>query len=251
MHQYIYDYFLKALSETDMERFEVHLIQCQRCQQELTRLDQAFQIMRLDQAYYREVVGPKVIPLKRLNLRRQLVRYAIAAIILITIGCSLFSYFMQPAYFGLARLTAETTLLTLKGESGQGEFETALQQFRQKDYVDAISGFKKFLVTQPRHYQTHYFLGLANLAAGETNILWYHRFSTTRTQEGIFYLQHAYELAGDNLFYQEACLWLLGKAWLRLGDREQARLTWQKLLELPSPDLVYREQVAEMLEKLN
>ncbi len=250
MHRMIYDYFARTLSESDTERFEVHLLECRTCQQELARLDRAFQVMRQDQAYYRALVDLKIIPPSRLKWRRQLVRYAIAATVLIIMGASLYSYFVLPPYYELARLTDETQLITLKGAAGQGDFETALHQFREQNYTAAISGFKKFLTVQPTHYEAHYFLGLANLAAGETQVLWYHHFSTTRARKGIFYLQRAYELAGDNPYYQEACLWLLGKAWLRLGDRAAAKLAWQKLLALPSPDLVYKELMPEMLKKL-
>ncbi len=251
MHQYVYDYFLKALSEADMERFEVHLIQCQQCQDELARLDRTLDIMRKDKNFYQEVVERKNRFSKQPIWQQKFFRYAIAAIIFLSIGGFLFSFFSEPQYYELAKLTEETELITLKTESSQNEFEIALNQFRLKNYTAAIEGFNKFLVKQPSHYQAHYFLGLANLAAGETNILWYHHFSTERTQDAIFYLTRAYKLAGDNYYYQEACLWLLGKAWLRLGNWEEAKLAWQKLLEIPSPDLIYRELVRDILKTMD
>ncbi|MBN2092318.1 tetratricopeptide repeat protein [candidate division KSB1 bacterium] len=250
MHQYLYDYYLRTLSPTETEQFEVHLIQCRKCQEEMARLDRAFKVMQQDHVYYRELIHSRPISVSPIPPRKQVVKLAIAFTFLLIVGGGLFSYFTLPPYFDLARLTDETALMTLKGESGTGEFEAALCDFRRKDYVASISHFKKFLEKQPTHYQAHYFLGLAGLAAGETNWLGYHRFSDARTRESIFYLERAYQLAGDNLFYQENCLWLLGKAWLRLGDREQAMASWQKILEIASPDLVYKIRAEKNLEEL-
>jgi len=250
MHHKVYDYYLKALPETEMERFEIHLLHCQSCQEKIDRLDRAFIEMRQDQAYYRELRDRIAMAQKRVRSTRRMVRYAMAALFLFIIGSGLFAYLTRPAYFELAKLSDETKLITLKSDFATGDFENALQQFRSKNYQAAISGFKKVLIVRPSDYHAHYFMGLANLAAGETNFLWYHRFPEHYTRESIFYLQQTEKLTNDNQFYQEACLWLLGKAWLRLGNREQAKLAWQKIQSLPSPDLIYKKHVREMLEKL-
>ncbi len=39
MHKYLYDYYLKTLAPEKTEAFELHLLRCKKCQEEIARLD--------------------------------------------------------------------------------------------------------------------------------------------------------------------------------------------------------------------
>lgn len=250
MHHLLPKYYLKILSAEEAEKFELHLFECRRCQQELDALQRAAQIMQQDQDYYRKksMVQPVVSP--EISSFQYVRQFAFAALIFFIVGSAVYSWLSQPEYFQIAGLTHETELVRLKGGAGESEFSKAVNDFREKRYNRALTGFLNYLKNNPEDYQANYFTGLTHLAEGETQFLWYRRFDEVHTRKSIDYLQTAAQLAENNQFYREECLWLLGKAWLRLGEREKAIKMYQSLIDLPSPDIIYRESARQVLKLL-
>jgi len=250
MHDKLYEYYLGTLSSAETEKFELHLLECQSCQQKIASLDRAFHIMRRDRDYYAKKLNLKTLTDQRVVFPEIVIRYAIAAIIILAVGLTLYSFWQQPDNYSLARLSGEQELIRLKSSGKNDYFENAITFLQEEDYNSAIRSFQHFLATHPNNYQANYFLGLAHLAAGEKSFLWYHHFSDEHSRASIQYLEAAQKLAGDNQFYQEDCLWLLGKAWLRLGEKEKAKNAWQEILNLTSPDLVYKDRIRSLIDQI-
>lgn len=78
-----------------------------------------------------------------------------------------------------------------------------------------------------------------------------YRFDRKKVRQGIKYLENALSLAGDNAFYQEDCLWYLGKAYLMLGDLEKARQHFEQIVNLPQPNLLRRNDARSMVQKID
>lgn len=245
MHDLAHRYFLKTLTDKEAEQFEIHLLDCKKCQMQLALWQTAARNMRADRKFYSV---PTI--LKRPVSRRAVGYFAIAAVILLAIASRWHAYCILPDHYGLARLTTETNLIRLKAEEPENSFAEALTHLREKRFSPALTGLQKILAENPTNFQTNYYTGLAHLAAGEKQLLWYHWFDESHTRQSIQFLETAGVLAGNNDFYFEECLWLLAKARLRLGETEACRNALQLLLTLDTPDLVYRDAATAMLQQL-
>lgn len=246
LQEWLYDYCLKNLSAEQTEKFELHLLQCTACQKEVAKMDRVFSAMRKTPEYFKKKLStPQPWRGKRL------LKYPIAAVLVLGLGWTALAYWGTPSYYALATLSAEFEFDHMKGEVHRDDFATALDHLRQKKYDAAIAEFSGLVQAQPQNFQVNYFLSLAYLAAGEKIRLGWRSFSTTHTQKALHYLETAEQLAGDNQFYREDCLWLLGKAWLRLEDVEKAKQTWRAILALPAPDLIHKAEARRLLAELN
>jgi len=204
-------------------------------------MDRVFSAMRKPPEYFKKKLStPQPWRVKRI------LKYAVAAVL----AWFIFTRLQTPSYYTLATLTSEFEPGNLKNESRGDDIETALDQLRQKKYDAAIARLTSYSRSHPQNFQANYFLGLAYLGAGEENRLGWRSFSTHHTEEAIRYLETAEKLAGDNQFYREDCLWLLGKAWLRLKEVEKAKQTWRAIVALPAPDLIHKEEARRLLTEL-
>lgn len=234
-----------------MEQFELHLFECKKCRQNLAMLSRISQIMQFDRDYYQQKTVQQPVFRFQFVVARIATKYAPAALLLFVLIFGIYLYVNQPDYYELASLSDEAEMIRLKSDGVADDFSTAVNDMQQKKYAKAIDGFERHLQTDPRNFQANYLLGLAHLAKGEITFLGIHHFSKAHTKACIRYLQVAEGLAGDNQFYREECLWLLGKGWLRLGDKARAKEAWKKILALPSPDLIHKSKVEALLKQLN
>jgi len=245
MHDLAHRYFLKTLTDKEAEQFEIHLLDCKKCQVQLALWQTAARNMQQDRKFY----SARVIP-KRPVSRRAVCYFAMAALILLAFASLWHAAIILPDNFDLARLTTETNLIRLKADVPENMFTESLNHVREKRYAAALTGLNKILAENPVNFQANYYAGLAHLAEGEKQFLWYAWFDESHTRQSIQLLETAGELAGNNDFYFEECLWLLAKARLRLGEIDACRNTLQLLLTLSTPDLVYRDTAKAMLQQL-
>jgi len=242
---------MNALSPEEAERFELHLFECERCRQDLANLQRAFHAMNKGPEAFRRLAESESATASRPVLTQRWVKYALAASLFLVFGYFCKTYFLDwPRYYDLALVSEEIASVRSAVRTGENMFAAAIRNLQEKNYPAAIADLEHFLELHPENYQANYYLGLAYLAAGQP--VWWARktFSRAKTETGIGYLQRALRLAGDNQFYQEACHWLLGKAWLRLGEVGQAKAAWQAIVDLPSPDLIYKPEARKLLAQM-
>ena len=162
-----------------------------------------------------------------------------------------YAYFSRPAYFALAQIEPETSG-TVRGEDIASQtLREGLSYFEQGKYQDAIRKLEQHLSARPRHYAANYHLGLAYLMEAKVHMLGLpYDFDSQKIMKGVGHLQQALEEAGENAFYQEDCLWYLGKAYLMLGDWQKAKEYFAQLANLSRPNLLRKDAARKMVVRL-
>ncbi|MFQ5652298.1 MAG: tetratricopeptide repeat protein [bacterium] len=157
----------------------------------------------------------------------------------------------RPPYFSLSQIEFEQTGIVRGEGSASGWLAAGLNAFDDRDYEQAIQALGAYLEEDPNHCQANFYLGLAHLfEAKETLLGVSYRFDSGRVKAGLSYLQKALSLSEDNLFYQEECLWYLGKGYMMLGDLQAARERFEQLAALDAPNLLRKEDAKEILQRL-
>lgn len=263
MDEKIHDYLADALSREESKAFEMHLFGCPSCRQRLQRLQHAFDIMRENKAFFEakfaessvlegeEARQDQSTQPRRATQKKRWPLYSMAAGLALLVGLLSWLYFLspRPTHYDLAMLGDETRIPVFKSNNGENGFARGLREMQTGQYLQAIHTIEAYIKTHPDHYQAHYYAGLAYLTAGEQSSWGRPHFSESNARQSLQYLQTALMLAGDNPYYQEDCLWLMGKAWLRLGNVENARAVWQEILILP-PQATKKEKVKKALQAL-
>jgi tetratricopeptide (TPR) repeat protein len=159
-------------------------------------------------------------------------------------------YLARGPYFSMARTTPER-LGRLRSEVTLSDFTEGLNRYEQGKYNQAVVLLDRAVRTHPADYVARYYLGLSRLAAAEKRLPGLpYRFDATEVEKGIFNLQKALLLARDNAYYQEDCLWYLGKAFLMRGDKGRARDEFNAILRLQTSPLSRREEAEKMISAL-
>ena len=163
-----------------------------------------------------------------------------------------YAFLNRPDYFGLAQIKAEK-IGEVRGEGIESEtLRKGMQLFAQGKYKSAAELLSVYLAAHPDHLQANYIMGLTYLLDAKVKLLGvaYH-FDSQKVQQGIKYLKNALSLAADNAFYQEDCLWFLGKAYLMLGDMEKARRNFEQIINLSRPNLFRKDEARKMVQKID
>ncbi|NOY77297.1 MAG: zf-HC2 domain-containing protein [Calditrichaeota bacterium] len=178
--------------------------------------------------------------------------YAGLAMAVLLVSLYAYAFFSRPVYFPLAHIQFSETGV-VRGEGIQSEsLKTGWRYFEQSRYAKAVFSLKKFLAGQPNHYQANFLVGLSYLFEARKRLLGLpYRFDLKMVNQGIGYLKKALSLTEGNAFYREDCLWYLGKAYLMLGDVDNARQQFQAILNLPQPNLMRKAAAGKMVLKLN
>lgn len=163
-----------------------------------------------------------------------------------------YAFLSRPDYFVLAQIEAESSAV-VRGEGMESEpLRLGIQSFTQGKYEAAVKYLGNYLTKHPDHFQANYLMGLAYLLDARVELLGIpYRFDRQKVRQGIKYLENALSLAGDNAFYQEDCLWYLGKAYLMLGDLEKARQHFEQIVNFPQPNLLRRNEARNMVQKID
>lgn len=164
-----------------------------------------------------------------------------------TYGYALMS---RPAAFHLAQITLEVPAVT-RGQDTQDDLMTGLELMQQHNYAAASLKIGAFIRKNPEQFQALFYLGLCKLKLAEESVLWIKSgFNVEFANAGLDYLEAAYRLTGDNPFYQEDCLWYLGKAYLMLGQKAAALEKFSVIVNLPAQNILRRERAEEMIVKI-
>ena len=107
------------------------------------------------------------------------------------------------------------------------------------------------LQQNPEDYLANYYAGLSLLLAAQKRRLGLIAgFDRTGAEQSLPYLQKALEVSGENPYYREDALWLLGKAYLMLGRLREARAQFQQITAMTTPNLVHKREAAKILAEL-
>jgi tetratricopeptide (TPR) repeat protein len=160
------------------------------------------------------------------------------------------AYLSRGPYFSMARMDPER-LGRLRSEVTLSDFTEGMNRYEQGKYNQAVVLLDRAIRTHPADYTARYYLGLSRLAAAEKRLPGLpYRFDAAEVEKGIFDLQKALLLARDNAYYQEDCLWYLGKAFLMRGDKGRARDEFNAILRMQTSPPSRREEAEKMISAL-
>jgi tetratricopeptide (TPR) repeat protein len=155
-----------------------------------------------------KILEKKTIKVSHLDLRKLLA----AAAIIIALGS--FWYFNKPSNERLYSkyFTPDPGLPTTMGSTDNYKFYDAMVNYKQADYKKAISKWEVLQLKSPENDTLNYFLGVANLAKGQTDLAITYLQNTTQKPESVF--------IEDAQYY-------LGLAYLKINKKEEAIKAFQ------------------------
>ena len=141
--------------------------------------------------------------------------------------------------------------VTLRTAIHQGDFAEGLNHYQGGRFKLAREQFMVAIENNPQDYFANYYAALTFLHEAERTLIGVgYEFDPDKVDSGIKYLKNALALAADNEFYQQDCLWFLGKAFLMKGNLEEAQKGFEQILELDVRDSGVRQKVTELLQRL-
>ena len=130
--------------------------------------------------------------------------------------------------------------------------QMGLEHFEQGNYKQAIGLFRAFLESKPNHFLANFYLGLTYLLNSTESMLGLpYRSNAAQIEHGNTYLNVAFIFEGENAFYQEDCLWYLGKAYLMLGKLPLAKQQFEQLINLNQPNLLRKNAARDLVVKID
>ena len=184
-------------------------------------------------------------------LTPKIMAYAGSVAILLVIVFYSIAYFNRSNYFYLAAIEPEKQT-TLRAETTTSSTLTeGLKLFADGKYKIAIEKFDTFLINNPDSYTANFYLGLSFLNISKAGLPGLpYKFDRQKVNKGVKYLEVALSNAGENQFYQEDCYWFLGKAYLMIGEVDNAKIQFNKILNLGKINLMRKEEAREMVSVL-
>ncbi len=163
-------------------------------------------------------------------------------------GTYTFALLKRPAYFSIT-LVQPQKAGTVRGERiGSESLQVGLESFEQGNYEMAIKSFNEYLKSHPSDYFANFHLGLVYLLDGKESLLGLpYRYNSAHIQKGISYLNSAFVNTRNNAYYQEDCLWFLGKAYIMLGEMPKAKQQFEKLISMNQSNLMRKATAKEMI----
>jgi tetratricopeptide (TPR) repeat protein len=178
--------------------------------------------------------------------------YAGSFAILLIVGLYTFTYFNRSDTFNLTHIQFNINSSYRSSSSSQAPFDLGMTFLKNGNYRNAISNFNKAISENPEHMISHFYLGLSFLLDSKRHLpgLVY-GYDRTKVEQAILHLNKALSLNNDNIYYQEDCYWLLGKAQLMVGKIEEAKANFQNIINLSDPNLMRVNEAKEMVTKID
>lgn len=178
--------------------------------------------------------------------------YAGSLVLLVIVSIYSYAYFSRGEYFHLAQIVPETQRVLRSETTVSTDLTAGLGLFGEGKYGRAITKLKSYLKENPNLYIANYYLGLSYLLNSEIRLPGLpYKYDDFEVGEGIKYLESALRLSEENQFYQEDCLWYLGKAYLMIGEMEKAKEQFSKIVKLSQPNLMRMNEAQEMVLKID
>ena len=207
-------YMHGRLSEAELAAFDQHLVDCDDCVEELTRLGAMRAVLEERRSAIEAATTPRERP-------RWLAWLPVAAVLLVGLGLTWI--LKPPSVDGMAALASieppayeQPRLRTAVGEAEE-TFRTAMDRYQRGDFRGAISELEAAAEFDPSRVDVLFFLGASLLLAGDT-------------EAALGYLGRVSEM-GDVQYLEEA-LYLRAQAHLLRGDAEAAGTDLQAIIEL-------------------
>lgn len=161
------------------------------------------------------------------------------------------AFFSRSDNFYLAEIEPEQQSTLRTGFETESLLAKGMQSFNQKNYTAAIEQFNNFLKENTDNYTANYYTGLSSLLIAKKGLpgLSY-TYDQTKVNKGIIFLNQALQNAGENKYYLEDCYWYLGKAYLMAEDIPKSREFFGKILQLPHPNLMRKNDAQQILAAL-
>ena len=171
--------------------------------------------------------------------------------ILLVISIYSIAYINRSDLFYLAELETEKQV-SLRTEAGTSSLTEGLQSFDDGKYKTAIEKFQFYLQKNPENYSANFYIGLCFLNISKTGLpgLAY-KYNESEVKKGITYLNSALSFVNENQYYQEDCYWYLGKAYLMIEDVHNAKLQFNKIINLGRINSLREEKAREMISVLS
>lgn len=185
-----------------------------------------------------------------LNAGKVLAYAGSLAVILIICIYSI-AFFSRSDNFYLAEIEPEKQNIFRTGIKSDSFLAKGIQSFNQKNYIEAIEQFNKFLEKNPENYTANYFTGLSYLLLAKKGLpgLSY-TYDPIKVNAGIDFLKLAVQHSDENKFYLEDCYWYLGKAYLMQGNVSESRKFFKKIVNLPLPHLMRKDEARKIVSQL-
>ncbi|MFO7890008.1 MAG: hypothetical protein R6V04_06680 [bacterium] len=182
---------------------------------------------------------------------RKVLAYAGSLAVILIICIYSIAFFSRSDNFYLAEIEPEKQNIFRTRIKSDSFLAKGIQSFNQKNYIEAIEQFNKFLEKNPENYTANYFTGLSYLLLAKKGLpgLSY-TYDSIKVNAGIDFLKLAVQHSDENKFYLEDCYWYLGKAYLMKENVSESRKFFKQIVNLPHPHLMRKDEAREIVSKL-
>jgi len=228
-------YLLGKLSDSEMEQFDTHLLECVDCQDALERL------VALQDAIAQQREAIAAESSSSLSHWRW-VWVAAAAVLIVGLGVTSWLTRSRSERLDLAELAElasfkpppyEAPLLRSSGDQEEQFFQKAMERYVVGDYAGAIPDLEAAAGLSPDDAASRFFLGVCQLA-------------TEAPEAAIGSFKRVVALE-PNPYIERARLYL-AKAYLLMGQVEEAKSELESLVDLAGED---EKEARDLLERLS
>lgn len=202
------------LSESEVESFETHILDCGECAEELEKLAALGSELARRREQIEAQREPRKPPVNLLWL-------ALAAALTLAIGLLIVSQpWVKKDLVALASIEPpQYRASQLRGSEDKADdwFRTGMDRYLEANYEDAAANLRSALELHPDRFDVAFYLGASELLTGKTE-------SAVESLEKVIG-------QGDTPYLEEA-LFLRAQAYLVLGDAERAAGDLRSILEL-------------------
>lgn len=174
--------------------------------------------------------------------------YAGALAVLIIICLYTFTYINRPDYFPLADIQFQITDSYRTSTNERSSLSLGMKYFMEGNLNKAQDYLNNAIDENPTDLAANFYMGLTLLLDSKKSIpgLTYN-YNKSKVQSAIDYLNTSLSLSENNVFYQEDCYWLLGKANIMLGKLQLAKANFQNILKLNEPNQLRKGDAKEII----
>lgn len=248
-------YEFDLLSAEEKNRFELHIMECEACFEDLYSLTPAVKAMRENAELYLEKLAAKepfYTKLKRswdegvealsavFRIRPRLIRVAVPVVATAILAIVVMTTFMgQPGDYGRLAIIEKDFYKPIAIRAGVDYedyeilFHEGMGAYAEGDYSQAIKKLSESVRLNPNYAKGQFYLGLTYLLKDKID-------------EAIQHLEKAVTAAVDDTLLEKAH-WYLGNAYLKKENGSRALEEFRKVVEF---DGRFRPDAEEMMEKI-
>lgn len=256
-------YQFNMLSRKEKNRVEAHILECDICFADLYQFYPALEILQetpekyLDALTSQRKYSQKILYMKNSlkflqknlisNIRDWWEKPAAKYLIPVAATIMLAIFLIIPSsgqYSDLAIINKESNIFNIKGQQGSTTtpeklFSNGMEFYESENYDKTITKLTAFLIQNPDDLFGHFYLGISFLLEN-------------KYEDGIKHLTNAAELSKefDNYLILDRCYWLLGNAYLKTNEVENALSNFKKIIEINGKSETNAQKQIAKIEQL-